>query len=665
MIRIQRLFLAFALALLASMPLMAQDDNEAGDQEVAEAEDSETWTVNLKDADIRALVDQVSDITGYSFVVDPRVKGKVTVVSETPMNSSEVYDLFLSVLHVHGFTAIPGEDAIKVIQQSDAKQTAEDITRFMDVPSEQLMTRVIHVENVSAMQLVPILRPMVASYGHLAGVSAANALIISDHQANIQRMQRLIDDLDKPTDSEVEVVQLEEAYVGDMVELLEELGPDQLSGRAGSDDSRSASVVADERSNRLILRGTSTFREKVRELVEKLDTPNTSRGTTKVIRLSHADAAELSEMLSGLMGEITEGEGGNQGSSGETDVSVYADEGLNALVVRAEPQMMSEIEFIVEQLDVRRAQVLIEAAIVEISNEAGQDLGVQWAAGDESGDSTAPVAGTNFENVGVSLNTVLGQILGGSIGGEDGGNLGLGSGLSIGAGDRDSDGITWGVLIQALSTSSKANLLSTPSIITLDNEESEIIVGQNVPFRTGQSTSTGDGLSNPFTTIERKDIGLTLNVKPSISADDVVKLAVEQTTEDIGQSLESAADLITEKREIKTTVLADDEETIVLGGLINEDYRVSQSKVPLLGDIPLLGALFRSETTTRQKRNLIVFLRPTILREEGEADEVARTQFKRLWEVNLGMNGEEREGEPPERPAMEKMFQGNPLPPVE
>ena len=528
------------------------------------------------------------------------------------------------------------------------------------------MTRVIHVENVSAMQLVPILRPMVASYGHLAGVSAANALIISDHQSNIQRMQRLIDDLDKPTDSEVEVVQLEEAYVGDMVELLEELGPDQLSGRAGSDDSRSASVVADERSNRLILRGTSTFREKVRELVEKLDTPGTSRGTTKVIRLSHADATKLSEMLSGLMGDIAEGEGGDQGSGGDSDASVYADEGLNALVVRAEPQLMSEIEFIVEQLDVRRAQVLIEAAIVEISNEAGQDLGVQWATGDESGDSAAPVAGTNFENVGVSLNTVLAQILGGSVGGgEDGGSLGLGSGLTIGAGERDSNGITWGVLIQALSTSSKANLLSTPSIITLDNEESEIIVGQNVPFRTGQSTSTGDGLSNPFTTIERKDIGLTLNVKPSISADDVVKLAVEQTTEDIGQSLESAADLITEKREIKTTVLADDEETIVLGGLINEDYRVSQSKVPLLGDIPLLGALFRSETKTRQKRNLIVFLRPTILREEGEADEVARTQFKRLWEVNLGMNGEKTEGEQPERPEMEEMFEGNPLPPVE
>lgn len=666
MIRMQRLFFALALAFLASMPLMAQENGQPREELATGAEGAETWTVNLKDADIRALVDQVSDITGYSFVVDPRVKGKVTVVSETPMNQSEVYDLFLSVLHVHGFTAIPGDDAIKVIQQSDAKQTAEDVTRFKDVPSEQLMTRVIRVENVSAMQLVPILRPMVASYGHLAGVSASNALIISDHKSNIERMKGLIDDLDKPTDSEVEVIQLEEAYVGDVVKLLEDLGPSQLSGQAGSDDSRSASVVADERSNRIILRGTSTFRDKVRALVEKLDTPSSSRGTTKVIRLNHADATKLSEMLSGLMGEITGGDGGSQQGNGQSNVSVYANKGLNALVVRAEPQLMSEIEFIVDQLDVRRAQVLIEAAIVEISNEAGRNLGVQWATGNESGDSTTPVAGTNFENVGVSLNAVLGQLLGSTDSGSDGGgSIGLGSGLTIGAGERDASGITWGVLIQALSTASKANLLSTPSIITLDNSESEIVVGQNVPFRTGQSTNTGDGLQNPFTTIERKDIGLTLNVKPSISAGDVVKLEVEQTTEDIGQSLDAAADLITEKREIKTTVLADDEETIVLGGLINEDYRVSHSKVPLLGDIPLLGALFRSETRERQKRNLIVFLRPTILREEGEADDVARTQFKRLWEVNMEMRDDEAGEDAPERPSIEEIFQGNPLPPAQ
>ena len=644
MIRIQRVFLVLMLSLLLPMQVVAQE-------EVRQGEEADTWTVNLKEADIRALVDQVSDITGYSFVVDPRVKGKVTVVSETPMKREEVYDLFLSVLHVHGFTAVPGDDVIKVIQQSDAKQSAENISRFKDVPSEQLMTRVIRVDNISAMQLVPILRPMIASYGHLAGVSSSNALIISDHQSNIKRMRKLIDDLDEPTDYEMEVLQLEEAWVGDMVEMLEKLGPQQLAQSTGNNDKRSASVVADERSNRLIVRGNDLFREKVRNLVDKLDTPSTSRGTTKVLRLNHADATKLSELLSNLMGEVTDKESG-----GKTGVSVFADEGLNALVVRAEPSRMNEIEFIVKQLDVRRAQVLIEAAIVEISDQAGRDLGVQWAVGDESGEST-PIAGTNFNNVGVSLGQVLS-----SIQGDEAAAPGIGA--SLAAGQEDRSGISWGVLIQALATSSKANLLSTPSIITLDNEEAEIVVGQNVPFRTGQTTNTSDGLSNPFTTIERRDIGLTLNVQPSISKDDVVKLVVEQTTEDIGQSLESAADLITEKREIKTSVLADDTETIVLGGLMNEDYRTTQSKVPLLGDIPFLGALFRSETRTREKRNLVVFLRPTILREEGQGENVAKEQFNRLWNVNLGITDNE-DAQKKERPRVESVFDGNPLPPME
>lgn len=657
MIRIQRIFLVLMVSLLLPVQVIAQDEvkrveEEAGDIGESETDGEETWTVNLKEADVRALVDQVSDITGYSFVVDPRVKGKVTVVSETAMSREEVYDLFLSVLHVHGFTAVPGKDAIKIIQQSDAKQSAEDVSRFSEVPSEQLMTRVIEVENISAMQLVPILRPMIASYGHLAGVSSANSLIISDHRSNIERMERLVNDLDKPTDYEMEVIQLEEAWVGDLVEMLEELGPDQLAQSAGEDDKRSASVVADERSNRLIVRGTDLFREKVRELVGKLDTPSTSRGTTKVLRLNHADASELAEMLSDLMGEVTEEE-----TDGKTDVSVFADKGLNALVVRAEPSRMNEIEFIVEQLDVRRAQVLIEAAIVEISDQAGEDLGVQWAVGDESGEST-PIAGTNFDNVGVGLGQILGAIQADEA-------VSPASGATLAAGQEDRSGISWGVLIQALATSNKANLLSTPSIITLDNEESEIVVGQNVPFRTGQSTETGDGLSNPFTTIERRDIGLTLNVEPSISADDVVKLSVEQTTEDIGQSVENAADLITEKREIKTSVLADDTETIVLGGLMNEDYRTTQSKVPLLGDIPFLGALFRSESQQREKRNLVVFLRPTILREEGEGKSVAEDQFRRLWDVNLGITDadeDEKDKEEAERPGVDRIFDGNPLP---
>ncbi len=639
-----KLFRAFFLALL--MPLMS----------VAYGQETETWRLNLKDADIRAFVTQVADITGYSFVVDPRVKGKVTVLSSAPMNKDEIYDLFLAVLQVHGFTAIPGEEVIKVVQQVDAKQSAESLERFTEVPSEQLITRVIQIDNANALELVPILRPLVAKYGHLAGVAAANALIVSDHSSNIRRIEQIVRELDSPSKYEVEVIQLEEAWVGDMVELLQELAPAELGQGGGDNAARKYSVTADERSNRLILRGDETFRDKMRELIRKLDQPSATGGTTKVIRLSHADAENLTEILKGVMGEVakesTGGAGGSSGGSGSgrnTNFSVFADEGLNALVVRGEPSMMQEAEMIVQALDVRRAQVMIEAAIVEISDELGQDLGVQFALGSESSGST-PVAGSNFENVGNSLGDVLGAILSESLIEPAAG------GITIGAGQRNEDGVSWGVLLQALSTSAAANLLSTPSIITLDNQESEIIVGQNVPFRTGQSTVTGDGTTNPFTTIERRDIGLTLKVTPTISADGLVRLVVEQSTESIGDSIEAASDIITNKREIKTTVLADDGETIVLGGLTTDDLQVNKSKVPLLGDIPVLGRLFSSESERRVKRNLLVFLRPKIML--GKADAVAATdeKFQSLWEINLGVRKKLGLPDPERPPTKDSLF---------
>jgi len=611
-----------ALALLILLPLMSMAHGQ-----------EETWRLNLKDADIRAFVTQVADITGYSFVVDPRVKGKVTVLSSAPMNKNEIYDLFLAVLSVHGFTAIPGEEVIKVVQQVDAKQSAEALGRFPNIPSEQLITRVIQIDNANALELVPILRPLVAKYGHLAGVAAANALIISDHASNIQRIEQIVQELDSPSKYEVEVIKLREAWVGDMVVLLQELAPDEL-GRAGNDSAaRKYSVTADERSNRLILRGDESFRNKIRGLIVQLDQPSASGGATKVIRLKHADAENLTDILTGVMGELVkEGAGGAATGGSSTrpqgNFAVFADEGLNALVIRGEPSLMQEAEEIVTALDVRRAQVLIEAAIVEISDELGQDLGVQIAVGDESGAST-PVLGTSFGNVGSSLGDVISAILTESVIAPAVG------GITIGAGQRNENGVTWGVLLQALSTSAAANLLSTPSIITLDNQESEIIVGQNVPFRTGQSTVTGDGTTNPFTTIERRDIGLTLKVTPTISADGLVRLVVEQTTESVADSIEDASDIVTNKREIKTTVLADDGETIVLGGLTRDDYTVNKSKVPLLGDIPFLGRLFSSESETRVKRNLLVFLRPRILL--GKEDAVAATseKFNKLWNVNL------------------------------
>jgi len=634
-----------ALALLVLLPLMS----------LAQAQE-ETWRLNLKDADIRAFVTQVADITGYSFVVDPRVKGKVTVLSSAPMNKDEIYDLFLAVLNVHGFTAIPGEEVIKVVQQVDAKQSAESTERFEEIPSEQLITRVIQIDNANALELVPILRPLVAKYGHLAGVAAANALIVSDHSSNIQRIEQIVRELDSPSKYEVEVIQLEEAWVGDMVTLLQELAPDELGRAGGENAARKYSVTADERSNRLILRGDQNFRDKMRGLIRQLDQPSATGGTTKVLRLKHADAKNLTEILKGVMGELAkEGTGGGSGGAGggkpASTFAVFADEGLNALVVRGEPSLMQEAEQIVSHLDVRRAQVLIEAAIVEISDDLGQDLGVQFAVGDESGEST-PIAGTNFSNVGRSLSEVISALVTDSAIGPAAG------GITIGAGQRDEDGITWGILLQALSTSAAANLLSTPSIITLDNQESEIIVGQNVPFRTGESTVTGDGTTNPFTTIERRDIGLTLKVTPTISADGLVRLVVEQTTENVADSIENASDIVTNKREIKTTVLADDGETIVLGGLIRDDYQINKSKVPLLGDIPFIGRLFSSESERRIKRNLLVFLRPTIMLGKTEAVAVTDDKFQELWEVNLDIRKKLKLPPAEANPDIEVLFDG-------
>lgn len=602
--------------------------------------EEQTWKVNLKDADVRAFVSQIADITGYSFVIDPRVKGKVTVVSNVAMNKDAVYEMFLAVLGVHDFAAIPGKDVIKIIRVNDAKQSAQNERFMKKVPSEQIVTRVIQVNNARALELVPILRPMVAKYGHLAGVAAANALIISDHLANIQRISKIIDELDSPSKYELEVVQLQEAWVGDMVKLLEELAPSELGGK-GKGDANKFSVVADQRSNRLILRGDEAFREKMRELIAKLDQPSSTGGKTKVIRLKHAEAKDLAELLKGLMGAITNEGAKGQGQAQKTEASVYADESLNALVLRAEPSVIQELEGIVEQLDIRRAQVLIEAAIVEISDDNTGSLGIQWAMYDKG--ASIPGALTSFSNAGLSTANVLGALIAkdsSSTGSLDASSLsGVGDGLTFGVGKVSNSGVSWGALVHALEGDSSANVLSTPKVITMDNQESSIIVGENIPIITGQSTSSGAGTADPFTTIERQDVGVKLIVTPSISEGDLVRLEIEQEISSVkGSSV--GADITTTKRQIKTNVLADNGETIVLGGLITDNVIMSESKVPLLGDIPWLGALFRSEKSTVTKQNLIVFLRPTILRNKEATRAVTMEKFDELWELNLTIKAE-------------------------
>lgn len=621
------------------------------------AADEQTWKVNLKEADIRAFVTQIADITGYSFVIDPRVKGKVTVVSNASMDKDAVYEMFLSVLSVHGFAAIPGAGVIKIVQQNNAKSTAQNEGYLLTEPKEQIVTRVIQVNNASALELVPILRPMIAKYGHLAGVAAANALIVSDHVANIERISKIIDELDSPSKYEIEVVQLQEAWVGDMVKLLEQLAPSELGKAKGKGDANKFSVVADQRSNRLILRGDEPFRDKMRVLIAKLDQPTSTGGKTKVVRLKHADAEELADILKGLMGDISSetAKGKGQGAS-KSEASVYADEGLNALVMRAEPSLLQELEGVIEQLDVRRAQVLIEAAIVEINDNIDSKLGIQWALYDQ--DSSIPGVITNFSNAGLTASSVIGTIVSETIPE----NVGVGDGITIGIGEQNDDGLSWGALIQALEGDAATNVLSTPKIITMDNQESSIIVGQNIPIVTGQSSSTGAGTSDPFTTIERQDIGVKLTVTPSISEGNLVRLEIEQEISGIDTTAVEVSDVATTKSEIKTNVLADNGETIVLGGLIKDEVDTKESKVPLLGDIPWLGALFRSSSEEIRKQNLVIFLKPTILRDKESASKVAQEKFDQLWELNLAIkekNGEDTENL--QKPEFNQLYDGIPI----
>src|SRR5699024_2394579 len=567
------------------------------------ADDDKAWTVNIRNAEIQAFIDKVADMTGKNFVVDPRVRARdVTVISREPLTGDEVYELFLSVLQVHGYAAVESGDVVKIVPNTTAKQSSLPVTPSRASDGDELVTRVIVIENSPVSELVPVLRPLVPQYGHLAAVASANALIISDHANNIRRLETIIAHLDGSEAREIQVVSLQHAWSTDVLKLLEAMIPDD-GGKAGAATGR-LSVVADERTNRLIVRGDSKTRSKAARLIQQLDVPpSQSSGAVQVIRLNHSDAEQMAELLNGFVGETTSSreteDGGRKGK-----LSIQADPSMNALVIRAEPTEMAEIKSIINQLDLRRAQILIEAAIVEVGGDLGLDLGFQWAAGS----ANSGYGGTSFSNAGISTGDVIAGVLG---------NVppNISDGALIGGGELDRRGnLRWGGFLQALSSTTNVNLLSTPSILTLDNQEASIIVGQNVPFVTGQHTnnSSGGG-TNPFQTIQREDVGITLTVTPTLSGDRTVRLALEQEASAVQSGSSAAVDLITSKRSINTTVLADDGETIVLGGLIQDDVREVVQKVPILGSIPGLGVLFRSTSNVQEKRNLIVFLRPTIL----------------------------------------------------
>lgn len=573
---------------------------------------AEEVTLNFQETDIQTLINVISEVTKKTFVVDPRVKAKVTVVSHQPMDSTQVYNVFLSILSVHGFVAVESGAVIKIIPENLAR--SEDTPVLAAKKSEQsdaLITQIVPIQHVSAAQLVPILRPLINQQGHLVAYPDSNTLIISDRANTVNRLLKIIQRVDQAQDEDIEIVMLEQASAAEVVRILDLLEP----GKKADGVESGTELIADERTNSILISGNKKGRLRWRTLISHLDTPVPTVGNTQVIYLRYAQAKDLVNVLKGVSENTNPTKKKKEATKETLKTHIQADESTNSLVITATPEILRNLRAVIRQLDIRRAQVLVEAVIAEVSTDKARELGVQWLFYGTQG--TSPIGLSNFDNAGNGIidlaaaayqsQTTLPTI---------------NTGTFLGIGRFNNQNFNFALLLQALVTDTNSNVLSTPSLLTLDNQEAEIHVGENVPFVTGQYTNTGtvNGTTTPFQTIQREDIGLKLKVKPQINEGNAVKLEIEQEVSSIAPSSIATADIVTKKRAIKTTVIVEDGNMVVLGGLIDEDLQQTAQKVPLLGDIPLLGALFRAKSTKKIKRNLMVFLHPLIVRDaQGEA----------------------------------------------
>ena len=596
---------------------------------------AETVTLNLKDADIGALIKTVSEHTGKNFVIDPRIKGKVTVVSAHPMEKEEFYQVFLSILEVHGFSTVPTGNIIKIVPDVKAKQTGIPTTKKgIYSPDDQMVTQIIQIQNVAASQLVPILRPLIPQQGHLAAYPATNVLIISDRANNVKRILEIVNRIDQVSDTAIDIIPLKHASASEVVRVL--TGLQQKTAKGAAPD-QNVQLASDERTNSILLSGERTVRARLRVIIEQLDTQQDSGGNTQVIYLKYAKADELVKVLTGVSDTMDKEQQKGKQAPNKTQLNIQADEASNALIITAPPDIFRSLQQVIRKLDIRRAQVLVEAIIAEIREDKAKELGVQWIF-DGSPGGKGPVGIIDFGG-----SAPIGAIAAAAAAGVP---PSIPAGTTLAVGRYDDPKLNFAALIRALDNDTASNVLSTPSLLTLDNQEAEIIIGQNVPFVTGQYAATGASSTsvNPFQTIQRQDVGITLRVTPQINEGDAVQLDIEQEASSINNTLTAAAgnDIVTNKRVIKTAVMVNDGQTIVLGGLIDETLDEVQQKVPLLGDMPLLGSLFRSTQNIKAKRNLMVFLRPTIIRDAATEARVTSDKYnylraQQIWAKNRGV----------------------------
>jgi general secretion pathway protein D len=644
-----------ACATTMTLPAHAQERTATA----RNANSSNTITLNFVNAEIEAVARAMANLTGRSVIVDPKVKGTITLLSDTPVSAATAYNQFLAALRLQGFTVVQSGEIDKVVPEGDAKlQTGVVSTAGSAGGSNQIQTQIFKLNFENANQVLNVLRPLISPNNTINVSPGTNTLVITDYADNLQRMARIIAALDTSSANNIEVLPLQHGLASDLAPLILKLA-DPASSTTNAPNAEAGqrlSIVAEPRSNALIVRaGNPAQTALVKSLVEKLDRPNAGpngdSGNIWVVYLKNSDATKLAATLRGA---ISGGQSaltststststsssssttiGTTGSTLATTSQIQADTATNSLIITAPEPQYRQLRAVIDKLDTRRAQVFVESLIIEVNADKSAEVGAQWQGlMGKIGDSAVGIGGTNFGSGGSNIVSLAAQ---------SGGTVLPSKGLNLGIGNEYNGVYTLGFLARFLEQNASGNVLSTPNLLTLDNEEAKIVIGQNVPFVTGQYTNNNASSSstvNPFQTIERKDVGLTLRVKPQVSENGTVKLTIYQEVSSVqASSINSTTGLITNKRSIESNVLVQDGGIIVLGGLLQDEYSNNEEKVPLLGDIPFLGALFRSDTRTRKKTNLMVFMRPVVMRDASSGDALTQSRYDLMRTIQGQVQG--------------------------
>ena len=595
--------------------------------------EQEQFTLNMRDADIQGFIQWVANRTGKNIVIHRSVKGIVTILSSRPVSPDEAYELFLTVLRMNNFAVVESESAVTIIPANEAKT---DSIPFIGEQTREgsVVTAIIDIEHSNASELMALVRPLIPAASHIASYNQTNTLIIADSARNIAKITRIIRTLDKAENKiDLDIIPIIYASADEISATLSKVVKSLATSPAGKAEQDKVEFAVDKRSNSLLITGNTSQREQIKNLIKKLDQPLEGGGNTQVIYLNYIEAAEITPILKSVGDSVIK----DNKSESTQSFSIESSETTNALIMTGPPGLLSNLKSVIKQLDIQRAQVLIEAVVVQVSGDAGEDFGVVWGGSEIYQENRS--GGVGAINV-PATNADFGNLVGAALPTTDN----AASAGQIAAGVLSNSGLTYGYLedgnliaaLRAITTRNKSNIMSTPTIVALDNEEANLLVGQSVPFITGSSTSSGSTTANPFQTIQRQDIGITLNVTPRINQGDSITLEIEQTTENVSQTANSqAADLITEKTEIKTSALIRDGQVLVLGGLIREDDVTTRTQVPLLGDLPLLGRLFRSNSVSKRKNNLMVFIRPIILKDQLQISGLTAQRYAFMREKQM------------------------------